>query len=445
MSKFRQAYVKKTSPLFDGESIFKQLHHSSFGRFQSAVQCVYSLLPDVDLNFELPTVIVIGGRSAGKFSLLENITNCFVIPRHRDVCTKRPIKLQLKQVSSPEAALVQVLYKDTCVSLESTDDISGQVEGIMKDLNTITNDEIVIKICQVRRLRNPSLHSLQPTEYALGQPATYIVAVIAKNDCTTAVHCLPSSIYQPAGIHACMLFISWHKPCTELTQAVESKLCGELQTSVAYVQTDVPTIELLDLPGIQRYPPELYQQTTHLVNSYVNAPDTLVLCVVDVTFPSLDSSVATKAVRDANKLPRTILALTKADLIQDEESIFEQTFERVLGNSAETKDLAGLAACVAVVNRISQDHVTLIEAESAEQAIFSKLFADPAEAYAPPEVQKQLRSNTPTSQLIPQLDSLFHQHIVQSWTPSALTLIQFKLFWMQRKLARLGPAPGSCS
>jgi len=30
-------------------------------------------------------------------------------------------------------------------------------------------------------LRNPSLHSLQPTEYALGQPATYMVAVIAKN------------------------------------------------------------------------------------------------------------------------------------------------------------------------------------------------------------------------------------------------------------------------
>ncbi|KAL0050706.1 hypothetical protein WJX82_005487 [Trebouxia sp. C0006] len=263
MSKFRQAYVKKTSPLFDGESIFKQLHHSSFGRFQSAVQSVNSLWPDVDLTFELPTVIVIGGRSAGKSSLLENITKCSVFPRHRDVCTKRPIKLQLKQVSSPEAASVQVWYKDTCVSLESTDDILGHVEGIMKDLNTITNDEIVIKICQ----------------------------------------------------------------------------------------TDVSTIELVDLPGIQMYPPELYQQTTDLVNSYVNAPDTLVLCVVDATIPSLDSSVAIKAVRDANKLPRTMLALTKADLIQDEESIVEQIFERVLGNSAETKDLAGLAGCVAVVNR----------------------------------------------------------------------------------------------
>jgi len=240
-----------------------------------------------------------------------------------------------------------------------------------------------------------------------------------------------------------MLFVFWHKPCTEHTQAVESKLHGELQTCVTYVQTDVPTIELLDLPGIQMYPPELYQQTTHLVNSYINAPDTLVLCVVDATIPSLDSSVAIKAVRDANKLPRTILALTKSDLIQDEESIVEQIFERVLGNSAETKDLAGLAGCVAVVNRVSQDHVTLIEAESAEQGLFSRLFADPAEAYAPPEVQRQLRSNTTTSQLIAQLDSLFHQHIVESWTPSALALIQRKLSKMQRSITRLGPAPES--
>ena len=121
----------------------------------------------------------------------------------------------------------------------------------------------------------------------------------------------------------------------------------------------------------------------------------------------------------------------------------EQIFDGVLGNSAETKDLAGLAGCVAVVNRISQDHVTLLEAETAEQAIFSKLFADPAEAYAPPEVQKQLRSNTTTSQLIAQLDSLFHQHIVESWTPSALSRIRYRLIWMKGQAARLGPAPES--
>lgn len=82
----------------------------------------------------------------------------------------------------------------------------------------------------------------------------------------------------------------------------------------------MPTIELVDLPGIQLFPNELYHQTTELVNSYLSAKDTLVLCVVDATLPALDSSVALKMVRDANKLPQTLLALTKADLVQDEDS-----------------------------------------------------------------------------------------------------------------------------
>lgn len=99
-------------------------------------------------------------------------------------------------------------------------------------------------------------------------------------------------------------------------------------------QVDVPTIELVDLPGIQLFPDDLYKQTTGLVKSYLCAKDTLVLCVVDATIPALDSSVALKMVQDAEKLPQTILALTKADLIQDEESIVEHIFERVLGRSS---------------------------------------------------------------------------------------------------------------
>ena len=68
------------------------------------------------------------------------------------------------------------------------------------------------------------------------------------------------------------------------------------------------------------------------------------------------------------------LALTKADLIQDEESIVEHIFERVLGSSKETQDLGGLAGCVAVVNRLHQDKLSLLEAEQAEAAVFNALF-----------------------------------------------------------------------
>ena len=209
------------------------------------------------------------------------------------------------------------------------------------------------------------------------------------------------------------------------------------------VQVDVPTIELVDLPGIQLFPNELYEQTTALVNRYLSAKDTLVLCVVDATIPALDSSVALKMVRDANKLPKTILALTKADLVQDEESIVEHIFERVLGRSKEAQELRGLAGCVAVVNRLHQDKVSLLEAEEAETAVFNAHLEDPAEAYAPASVQQQLRSNTTTVQLIAKLNKLFSDHIVDTWLPSVTRSIHDAMLDIQDQLVQLGRDPKS--
>lgn len=177
------------------------------------------------------------------------------------------------------------------------------------------------------------------------------------------------------------------------------------------------------------------------MESYLHSKDTLVLCVVDATIPALDSSVALKMVRDADKLPQTILALTKADLIQDEESIVEHIFERVLSKSKETQDLGGLAGCVAVVNRLHQDKLSLLEAEQAEAAVFNALFEEPAEAYAPMIVQQQLRSNTTTAQLIAKLNKLFSDHIVQSWMPSVSVSIQEAIVAVQDQLVQLGPDP----
>ncbi len=82
------------------------------------------------------------------------------------------------------------------------------------------------------------------------------------------------------------------------------------------LQTDVTTMELVDLPGIQTFPDDYAKATTALVTKYLNKPDTLVLCVVDATIPSLDSSTALAMIRAADKLPNTILALTKSDLVR---------------------------------------------------------------------------------------------------------------------------------
>ena len=128
-------------------------------------------------------------------------------------------------------------------------------------------------------------------------------------------------------------------------------------------------------------------------------------------------------VRAANKLPNTILALTKSDLVRSEFEIVERIFDRVLGTSSEHQHLVGLAGCVAVANRNHTDHLSLVEADVEERCCFQAMLDDPAEAYAPMEVQQKLRDNMTIKKLILKLDSLFHNFIVQRWKPAALTFL----------------------
>lgn len=133
--------------LFDGLSIFSRLNNSSFGRFFDAIN---SLDGSVNLDtFTLPRVVVVGSESAGKSSLLENITKCAVFPRARDICTKMPIRLELSTAKNgQESITLQYLGVET--HLESTDGILEKVESIMVGLKgTISSDELIIKICKL--------------------------------------------------------------------------------------------------------------------------------------------------------------------------------------------------------------------------------------------------------------------------------------------------------
>lgn len=73
----------------DIEGIVHRLVNSSFGSFNSAVEHIRALIPQVELT--LPRVVVLGSRDAGKSSLLENITKCPIFPRGKGLCTRMPI------------------------------------------------------------------------------------------------------------------------------------------------------------------------------------------------------------------------------------------------------------------------------------------------------------------------------------------------------------------
>ena len=102
--------------------------------------------------FKLPTVIVVGGRSAGKSSLLENITKCPVFPRDPALCTKMPVKLQLIQVAKESECSVVIGWRGSLTPLQSKDDILQEVAKIMDSVDGIVTDELTVAICQVRPL-----------------------------------------------------------------------------------------------------------------------------------------------------------------------------------------------------------------------------------------------------------------------------------------------------
>ncbi len=105
------------------------------------------------VQFKLPTVIVVGGRSAGKSSLLENITKCPIFPRDPALCTKMPVKLQLIQVASESDSSVALNWRGNVILLESKDDILAEVAKIMKSVDSIESDEVTVTICQASLLQ----------------------------------------------------------------------------------------------------------------------------------------------------------------------------------------------------------------------------------------------------------------------------------------------------
>ena len=126
-----------------------QLQNSSYGRFQQyLVQC--GLHTELQQDFQLPRVIVVGARSAGKSSLLESITKCPIFPRHRDVCTKMPLQLRLKNVPSAIERKVTISYPGRQRKLlQKAEDILAEVDAIMQSVKGIDAQPIVIEICQV--------------------------------------------------------------------------------------------------------------------------------------------------------------------------------------------------------------------------------------------------------------------------------------------------------
>ena len=89
---------KKESNFFEGWTLTNIMNKSKFGQFMDIITKILS--PEEIKECKLPTVVVIGRESAGKSSLLENITKCDIFPRDQKTCTKCPVLVKLSKGSS---------------------------------------------------------------------------------------------------------------------------------------------------------------------------------------------------------------------------------------------------------------------------------------------------------------------------------------------------------
>ena len=89
-------------------------------------------------EFQMPRIVVVGGESTGKSSLLENITKCAVFPRARDICTRMPIRLQLTNVTDAADKSVEVQFGgQPVVRLQDSSEVLTAVEVRLCDATWI--------------------------------------------------------------------------------------------------------------------------------------------------------------------------------------------------------------------------------------------------------------------------------------------------------------------
>ena len=93
---------------------------------------------NIDDQFQIPKICVIGNTSAGKSSLLENITKTPIFPRNKTLCTKQPIHLTLKNNDVENYTLNKISI--------NKDDIRKTIEDEFLKNKTIVNQPIDVCI-----------------------------------------------------------------------------------------------------------------------------------------------------------------------------------------------------------------------------------------------------------------------------------------------------------
>ena len=215
------------------------------------------------------------------------------------------------------------------------------------------------------------------------------------------------------------------------------------QLTIEVRKPSVPTLDLVDLPGIvaasiEGEPADMMSRTRALSERYLRDHSTIVVAVVPANITRVRDSQAIQLVQAAKKEEVTLGVLAKADLAHDprykqrkQTTPYWQLKDRLAGKA---DDMVKLLSWVAVKNRD-----TLVEEEEASSLQESceterKWFVDEA---------KLGGEQCGIAALLSHLDALFTLYIKQTWVPAAVSQLEQESAGIAAQIDELGRPPSS--
>jgi dynamin 1-like protein len=348
-----------------------------------------------ELSF--PQIIVLGEESAGKSSVLERIAMLKFFPRSDNMCTRMPIKLQLKHLNNEDMQAFclehgQSFHAGVAFVRARMED-SEVKPGEWSSFLPVDQVEKLVQRTMEQALKRRNREAIGTTTFGRSE------------NCT--------------GKTPNQLICAW-------PGVIEDVIAVEVTSSL------VPNLTLIDLPGMCIYPrkgePEdIMQRTQSLVEKYLRQEHTLVLLVLPA-LTRMHNYLPFTLLKKHKREKYTIGVLTKSDLAE-RPRYADKFHEYKLQLDGRSEDFVALQhGYVAVRSRDTARGVSLEEAAVLERSWFDE--------HLPGYVQAG-KASSPV--LVSKLVEMLCSYVENTWAGTAKTKIHDRLAQIKLDLADLGP------
>ncbi|KAG7664537.1 DNM1 [[Candida] subhashii] len=358
-------------------------------------------------EIDLPILAVVGSQSCGKSSVLENIVGKDFLPRGTGIVTRRPLVLQLINVSSEEDHDLANgnLNKNKNKNNDSNanNNLSNGNANYSDDQSSINSAEINLED-HIRKLHGGAGGSKSPTEWG------------------EFLHIPHKRFYD---------FHDIRREIENETMRIagQNKGISRLPINLKIYSPNVLNLTLVDLPGLTKIPigdqpTDIERQTRSLILEYIASPNCIILAVspANVDLVNSESLKLARQVDPTGK--RTIGILTKLDLMDQGTN----ALDILKGNVYPLK-----LGFIGIVNRSQQD---ISENKPLEDSLFAEY-----QFFAKHPAYKAISNKCGTKYLAQTLNRILMSHIRER-LPDIKAKLNTLMGQTEQELASYGDVPG---